>query len=392
MERIYVPRQIEPLIVEAASQFPSVVLTGPRQTGKSTLLKHCFTSHRYVSLDDPVTRRACTEDPALFLENYPPPCIIDEVQYAPQLLPYIKIQIDENRTRNGQYLLTGSQIFPLMKGLTESLAGRTAVLELQGFSMEEYSEHEQSVSDLFTRIFLGGYPDPLVHKVNRDLFYSSYVQTYLERDVRHVENVQDLSLFGNLLELLAARAGSLLNKSELAKELGVSQTTVKRWVSLLENSRIIYLMRPYSRNISKRIVKSPKIYFFDTGLLSYLLKYPDSRTLSAGPMNGPMLENFVITELLKKKRNRNLPVELYFYRDSNRTEIDLVVDHGYRQDICEVKLSKTVQSKHYKQLRDLQSLFSDPSLYLISAYDKRIKLTGEVRNIPVWETAALLGD
>ena len=392
MERIYVSRQIEPLILKAAAQFPSVVLTGPRQTGKSTLLKHCFTSHRYVSLDDPVIRRTCTEDPALFLENYPSPCIIDEVQYAPELLPYIKIQIDENRTRNGQYLLTGSQIFPLMKGLTESLAGRTAVLELQGFSMEEYSEHEQSASDLFTRIFLGSYPDPLVHKVNRDLFYSSYVQTYLERDIRHVENVQDLSLFQNLLELLAARAGSLLNKSELAKEVGVSQTTVKRWISLLENSRIIYLMRPYSRNISKRIVKSPKIYFFDTGLLSYLLKYPDSKTLSLGPMNGAMLENFVIAELLKKKRNKNLPVEFYFYRDSNRREIDLVVDHGYRQDICEVKLSKTVQSRHYKQLLDLQSLFSDPSLYLISAYDKRIKLTGEVRNIPVWETAALLED
>lgn len=391
MERMYVPRQIEPLILEAASQFPSVVLTGPRQTGKSTLLKHCFTSHRYVSLDDPVTRRACREDPALFLENYPPPCIIDEVQYAPGLLPYIKIQIDEDRSRNGQYLLTGSQIFPLMKGLTESLAGRTAVLELQGFSMEEYSEHEQSVSDLFTRIFLGGYPDPLVHKVNRDLFYSSYVQTYLERDVRHVENVHDLSLFGNLLELLAARTGALLNRSELAKELGVSQTTVRRWISLLENSRIIYLMRPYSRNISKRIVKSPKIYFFDTGLLSYLLKYPDSRTLSAGPMNGPMLENFVIAELLKKKRNKNLAVEFYFYRDSNGNEIDLVVDHGYRQEICEIKLSKTVQSRHFKQLLDLQGLFTDPSLYLISAYAERIKVARDVHNIPVWEASWVLG-
>ena len=174
------------------------------------------------------------------------------------------------------------------------------------------------MSDLFVRTLLGGYPDPLVHKVNRDLFYSSYLQTYLERDVRHVENVQDLSLFQNQLE----------------------------------NSRIIFLIRPHSRNISKRIVRSPRIYFFDTGLLSYLLKYPDS----------------------------------------NGKEIDLVVDHGYRQDICEVRFSKTVQNRHYKPLLDLQSLFSNPSLYLISAYEERINLVREVRNIPVWETATLVGD
>ena len=279
-----------------------------------------------------------------------------------------------------------------MKGLTESLAGRVAVFELQGLSLEEYPANRRDVAGLFSRIFIGSYPDPLVHKVNRELFYSSYVQTYLERDIRQIVNVQDLSVFQNLLELLAARTGNLLNKSELGKALGVSQPTVARWISLLEASRIIYLLRPYSRNITRRIVKSPKVYFFDTGLLSYLLKYPDAQTLSAGPMNGPILENLVVSELLKKKMNRNLAVELYFYRDSNRNEIDLILDHGYRQDLCEIKLSKTLQKKHYEQLENLCGLFSDPALYLVSAFEERVMLTRNVRNVPVWEAGSLLQD
>lgn len=367
------------------------VVTGPRQTGKSTLIKHCFPHHQYVTLDNPLIRKTCKEDPALFLENYPPPTIIDEIQYAPELLPYIKIAADENRSKTGQFLLTGSQIFPLMKGLSESLTGRVAIFELQGFSLEEYNEKEQDIVSLFSRIFLSSFPDPLVHNVNRNIFYSSYLQTYLERDIRQVENVQDLSIFHNLLELLAAGTGSLLNQSSLSKELGISQTTVNRWISLLESSRIIYLLRPYTKNINKRVIKSPKIYFFDTGLISFLLKYPDSKTLSMGPLNGSIFENFVISELLKKRMNRHILSELYFYRDSNGNEIDLVIDQGFKKILCEIKISKAIKPRHYNQLLNQKDLFENPSLFLISAQKETLNLTRDVINIPAWKAASLMG-
>ena len=391
MTRKYISRQIENIIAEAADHFPVTVVTGPRQTGKSTLIKHCFPHHQYVTLDNPLIRKTCKEDPALFLENYPPPTIIDEIQYAPELLPYIKIAVDEDRSKTGQFLLTGSQIFPLMKGLSESLAGRVAIFELQGFSLEEYNEKEQDIVSLFSRIFLGSFPDPLVHNVNRNIFYSSYLQTYPERDIRQVENVQDLSIFHNLLELLAARTGSLLNQSSLSKELGISQTTVNRWISLLESSRIIYLLRPYTKNINKRVIKSPKIYFFDTGLISFLLKYPDSKTLSMGPLNGSIFKNFVISELLKKRMNRNILSELYFYRDSNGNEIDLVIDQGFKKILCEIKISKAIKPRHYNQLLNQKDLFENPSLFLISAQNGTLNLTRDVINIPAWKAASLIG-
>ena len=385
MERKYIHRQIESLLTAAIEQFPSIVLTGPRQTGKSTLLQKVFGSYKYVTLDDPMLRRSCREDPALFLENYPSPCIIDEIQYVPELLSYIKINIDKNRHNTGQYILTGSQIFPLMTGLTESLAGRAAIFELYGFSLEEFSMYKPSLSALFNRIFRGSYPDPLIHNVDRKLFYSSYLQTYLERDIRQVQNVQDLSQFQYFLEMLASRAGNLLNLSEISKELGISQPTAKRWVSLLENSRIIYLLRPYFKNINKRLIKSPKLYFMDTGLLSYLLKYPDSEILLSGPVNGAILENFIITEVIKHGSFTNTSEEIFFYRDNNQNEIDLIIDQGYRQLLCEIKLNKSIQSKHYQQLTKLKDYFSNPELFIVSAYNENIKLTRDVTNIPLWD-------
>ena len=385
MKRTYIHRQIEPLLLKAAKQFPAIVLTGPRQTGKSTLLQHIFPDHHYVTLDDPVVRKICMDDPAIFLETTPAPCVIDEVQYVPDILFHIKIQIDKKRDLSGQYILTGSQIFPLMKGLTESLAGRIAIFELQGLSLDELPEKDRNIPDFFKRIFTGTYPDPLIHKVDRSLFYSSYIQTYLERDIRQIQNVQDLSQFHNFLELLAGRAGNLLNLSEISKELGISQPTVKRWLSLLENTRIIYLLRPYFKNLNKRIVKSPKLYFMDTGLLSYLLKYPDSITLSSGPANGAVLENYLLSEVIKKKINNNISAELFFYRDSNKNEIDLIIDRGYKQTLCEIKLNKNISKRHYGHLVKLQNLFSNPELLIISAYEKEIQFTKEVKNLPLWD-------
>ncbi len=390
MKKQYINRQIEPLLIEAANQFPAIALTGPRQTGKSTLLQHLFPNHLYVSLDDPLKRMMCKEDPSLFLENYPAPCIFDEIQYVPELLPYIKIEIDKDRRTTGQYILTGSQIFPVIKGLSESLAGRIAIFELYGLNLNEYYVTEENTSGLFKRIFTGTYPDPLIHRVNIKIFYSSYIQTYLERDIRQIQNVQDLLQFQHFLELLAGRAGNLLNLSEIAKELGISQPTSRRWLSLLENSRIIYLLRPYYKNLNKRIVKSPKLYFTDAGLLVYLLKYPDSLTLASGPSNGAVFENFIISEILKSIVNRNISAELFFYRDSNQNEIDLIIDQGYKQTVCEIKLNKSIQKKHYQQLKKQKSIFSNPVFFLISAYNQNILLENEVRNFPAWQVHNLI--
>lgn len=383
MIRDYVTRQIEPLILEASTQFPAIVLTGPRQTGKSTLLKKLFPLFTYVTFDDPVIRESCRLDPTLFLENYQSPCIIDEIQYVPELLPYIKIKIDQNRGNSAQFILTGSQVFPLIKGLSESLAGRAAIFELYGINMNEYGLSENTAPGIFDRIFTGTYPDPLIHRVNERIFYSSYLQTYLERDIRQIQNVQDLSQFQYFLEILASRAGNLLNLSEIGKMIGLSQPTVKRWLSLLENSRIVYLLRPYFKNINKRIVKTPKLYFFDTGLLSYLLRYPDSKTLSVGPANGPLFENFVISELLKSITNTNNPSELFFYRDNHQNEIDLVIDQGYKHILCEIKMNSTIHKKHYQTLEKHKDLFTNPELILISNNQENIKVSQDVRNVPI---------
>jgi predicted AAA+ superfamily ATPase len=382
MSRTYIPRIQEINLKKAAKQFPAIVVTGPRQTGKTTLLQHCFPKYNRVTLDDPVLRRSCKEEPELFLENYPPPCLIDEIQYAPQLLPHIKMQIDKNRDQMGQYIMTGSQIFPLIQGLTESLAGRIAIFELQGISLAEFSLPKYDQSTLFERIFTGSYPDPLIHLVHRETYYSSYMQTYLERDIRQIENVRDLSYFQHFVELLASRTGNLLNQSELAKESGVKQPTISRWISLLENSGIVFLLRPYSKNLNKRVVKTPKIYFHDTGLLTYLLRYPDYQTLSKGPINGAVFENFIIAELIKDKINNNRNQEFYFYRDSNKNEIDLVIDRGLDQILCEIKLSKNIQKKHYSTLEKQQVHFINPKCYVISAMEQEILLTKEIENVP----------
>jgi hypothetical protein len=392
MERRYISRDIEKSIISAAKQFPVIALTGPRQSGKSTLLTHLYPDLAYITFDDPVVRRSAQEDPGLFTDRCPEHCIIDEVQYAPDILPYIKMRVDEDRSRTGRFFLTGSQVFPLVQGLTESLAGRVAVFELLGFTLSEYPMGGVDVSTLFRRCFIGTYPDPLVHGVERSTYYASYVLTYVERDVRHVENIQEVVSFQRFLELLAARVGNLLNFSEIAKETGVSQPTIRRWTSILETSRLVYLLRPFHLNTPKRTIKAPKLYFTDTGLLSYLLKYPDWRSLSAGPQAGALFENFVVSELLKEKFNTGYPYELYFYRDSNHNEIDLVIDNGTTTDLCEIKLAKTIGKKHYDALPRIATNFPEPKMYLISMYPERIALDRRVENIPVWRIPELVRD
>ena len=381
-QRRYITRAVESRLTAAANQFPVVVLTGPRQTGKTTTLAKLFPNHHYRTLDDPVLRLRAVEDPAGFVDTLGDRAIVDEIQYAPGLLPYMKIAVDKERHRTGRFILTGSQIFPLMKGLGESLAGRAAILELLGLDLTEVPL-ASGISALFERIHCGTFPDVLVHGVDRGLFYGSYLQTYVERDVRQVENVQDVVRFQRFLELLAARVGGLLNRAELAKELGVSQPTVQRWLDVLELSRIIVLLRPYSNNITRRIVKSPKPYFTDTGLLAHLLRYPNPETLERGPQSGALVENFVVTEVLKGILHRGAQLQPYFFRDSNGNEIDLVLDHGRSVTLVEIKRSATIANHHVQSLLRLKELFPAPQLRIVSAYPEPIEIGPGVVNVPV---------
>jgi len=380
----YIHRAIEKELKAAASEFPAVVLTGPRQTGKSTLLRKIFPKHDYTTFDDPVTQKFAAEDPKSFLAGAPR-MIIDEIQYLPEILPYIKMAVDENRSAKGRFLLTGSQYFPLMAGLGESLAGRAALYELLGFSMEEIGAGGggKSASDPFPLIFRGFYPEVVAGGADRNRFYSSYLQTYLERDIRQIASVQDLRVFQNFLELLAARAGSLLNLNEVSKECGISFTSARRWLSLLETTRVVYLLRPYHRNITKRVIKSPKLYFTDTGLLAYLLRYPSAAVMRKGPQAGAFFENFIVAEFLKYKLNHNRNFELYFYRDSNQNEIDLLLDFGVSLKLLEIKATATPRAEHFSTIKKMIAELKAGKGYLIAFTDKK-ETVGENLKVLPW--------
>ncbi len=385
MKKRYVPRNLEEPMLRAAMQFPAVVLTGPRQTGKTTTLRRVFPGHAHVSLDDPMRRAQALHDPRGFLEGLGEKALIDEIQYAPELLPYIKLEIDRKRETNGRFLLAGSQVFPLMQGITESLAGRAALFELPGLCRAELGAGAfgSTPASLFATLYRGFFPEPAVHGVDCSVFYRSYVQTYLERDIRQMRSVQDLRAFQNFLELVAARAANLLNLSALGRECGVSHVTVQRWLSLLEASRLVYLLRPWHRNIDKRVVKAPKVIFGDTGLLAYLLRYQNPETLAAGPAAGAMFENFVVLEALKTRLSRQLNVEFCFFRDSHGAEADLVVDTGRRLLLLEMKLTRTLRPEHFQKLARVAALMPGSDALLVSMQREPLSFAG-VRSIH-WE-------
>ena len=390
----YINRDIEKKFKEISAQFPVTLLTGPRQTGKSTMLTHLFPKYRYITFDDSSLRLSARKDPAAFVETLETPEIIDEIQYAPEILPYIKIRVDKNR-QNGAFILTGSQVFNVMAGVTESLAGRTCLFEMLPFSFNELNakktfEMPKDISSCLKQIIRGFYPVPNIEKTDTRAFYGSYLSLYIERDVRQVQNIKDISAFEGFLQILAGRAGNLLNIADLAQNCGIAQLTCKTWLSILENSRIIYLLRPWFRNTTKRLIKSPKIYFTDTGLLTYLLKYTDISALQAGPAMGAIFENMIIMEFLKKKINMRINSDLYFYRDSNGVEVDLVLDDGLSLSLLEIKASKTLRPEMTKALNlaDSAGVFgksANAKKYLLSFHENRLPLDSGVTALPWWD-------
>lgn len=355
-------RTLCPSIRSISTQFPVLMVTGPRQVGKTTLLEMSDDGHRaYVTLDDLEMRRLAQQDPALFLQTWPAPVTIDEVQYAPQLFSAIKMVVDKD-PRNGLFWLTGSQKFQLMQGMTESLAGRVAIVDLLGLSLAEQQGRATSsqpfvptatwlaqarnlaqslpLKALYEQIWMGSYPRLLAQgPQSRDVFYRSYVQTYVQRDVQDLLKVSDPLTFHRFLSVVAARTGQLLNYSSMANEVDIDLKTAKAWLSVLQASGLVYLLQPYHRNLTKRMIKSPKLYFLDTGLAAYLTKWSSPEALEAGSMSGAILETWAVSEILKSYWHNGKEAQLYFYRDTEQKEIDLIIEAD--DTIYPVEIKKT---------------------------------------------------
>ncbi len=361
---MYHPRTIEDSWLAASEQFSVLLLTGPRQVGKTTCLQRlCEKSRRYVSLDDPTVRGLANDDPALFLQRFPPPVLIDEIQYAPGLLPHIKLRVDAQRDA-GAFWLTGSQQFQMMKGISETLAGRVGIVRLLGFSgrerhrldlglppflptaelisRREASAGKTALAGVYLDIWTGSFPALVAGPVrNRDLFYSSYLQTYLQRDVKDLAQVGDEAAFVRFLKACAARTGQMLNLSDMARDCDVSVNTAKSWLSVLQASFQVFLLPAYHTNVTKRLAKRPKLHFLDTGLCAYLTEWSSPETLAAGAMAGPAFESYVFAELLKSWWHRMKTPQVYYVKDKEQREIDFLFAADGRLFPLEAKKSAT---------------------------------------------------
>lgn len=404
---MYLTRTLEKSIRKVSDFFPVLLVTGPRQVGKTTLLQACSGEERnYVSLDTLETRSLAQNDPALFLQRFKTPLLIDEIQYAPQLFPYIKTIVDEQK-QSGMYWLTGSQPFRLMKNVSESLAGRVGILPLEGLSQSERDGQpgrppflpvphaietraahalKMDIPAIFHQIWKGTYPR--MHGAEDDLwqlFYASYVQTYIERDIRTLGNVGSELDFLNFMKVLAARTGQLLNYSDIARDVGVSQPTARAWVSMLQTSGLIFLLQPYHTNINSRVIKTPKVYFMDTGLVCYLTGWNAPQTLENCAMSGSLLETFVISEIVKSWWHNGRQPNLYFYRDKDRREIDVILEENGVLHPMEIKKKSNPNAGDIKAFDAIETVLRQKRGHgaVLCLTQTHLPITAEVDAVPI---------
>lgn len=390
MSKGYIKRDIEARLISLSKSFSAIALTGPRQSGKSTLLKHLFgKTHEYITFDDPLTRERAISDPKLFIDELKNKVIIDEIQYVPEILSYIKIAIDNKRQLKGSFLLTGSQQFTMIKNLGDTLAGRIALLELLPFSSSEImgnKKTEDTMNTFVSSCLRGSYPELITEKkIDLDSWYGSYISTYIERDVKSIYDIGNLRDFHRFLQLLASRTAQLINLSTYANELGTSVNTIKKWLSILEASRIIHILSPYYENMGKRIVKSPKVNFLDCGIVCYLTGIKDKKHLINGPMAGALFETFCIQETIKTFFNQGIKPEIYFLRTSNDLEIDLII-RGKNNTLFpfEIKFTKTPRPSMSLNIQRFKKLFTNLKISkgnIISLTNENLTLSKETHAI-----------
>lgn len=356
-----IPRTAASTLRTLAAGFPVVGVTGPRQSGKTTLARAVFSDKPYVSLEDPDVREFASEDPRAFLARYADGAVLDEAQRAPALFSYLQSHVDETGSP-GQFILTGSQQFGMVSAITQSLAGRVGLLALLPFSLSELHDAGKAPESLDELLWRGGYPPIYDRPVDPPTWYGSYVQTYLERDVRQLIQIRDLTLFQRFLRLCAGRTGQLLNQSALGDETGVSHNTIREWVSVLEASYIIHRLPPQHRNFNKRLVKTPKLYFVDAGLAAWLLGIETPGQLASHPLRGSLFETWVVGEFLKSRFNRGLASNLSFWRDRGGREIDLILEHGGRLQPVEIKVGATVSGDAFTGLHRWREIAGDAAM------------------------------
>lgn len=397
---MYISRNIENKIKSIDKSFPALIITGPRQVGKTSVLKHCMKNDRqYITFDDLVIRQQFKNDPALFLQKYKGKLLIDEIQYIPEILSYLKMDIDSNK-EYGKFWLTGSQQFHLMKNVSESLAGRIIVLHMQGLSQsekfntnnkpflpqEQYNiKHSLELKELYKIIWLGSFPELYSNKnINPADFYSSYLRTYIERDVKDLLSISNENTFLKFIQITASRTGQLLNYNDIANNVGISIPTIKNWLSILESSGIIYMLQPYYNNITTRIIKTPKLYFLDTGLCSYLTGCYTSDLLEKGIMGGAIFETYVVSEILKSYWNNGIEPRIYFYRDNNQKEVDILIEENGK--IYPVEIKKTASPskndiRHFSVLEKLDKEISTGAV--ISLYKDWFPINDKINAVNI---------
>ena len=386
---MYIPRQAEKILKTLLKGFPIVVLTGPRQSGKSTLARHLIKDKPYITLEDPDEEQFALHDPRGFLQQFPDGVVLDEVQRCPQLLSYLQGIVDSDG-RTGLFLLTGSQQFGLLSNITQTLAGRAGIVELLPFSLQELKKVNLAPDNIENLLFNGLYPPLYDRQISPKLWYPNYIRTYLDRDVRQMINIHQLHTFQNFVSLCAGRIGQLLNLTSLANDCSISPNTAKSWLNVLEASYIIYLLRPHHKNFNKRLIKTPKLYFYDVGLASRLLGIEKREQLINHSARGSLFESWVVSELLKNRYNLGQPSNLFFWRDRTGNEVDVLLDYGTYLNPVEIKSGSTVNESFFKGLKYWLNLAEQESgsAYLIYAGYKS-QNRNQIQVLP-WNKISLL--